>query len=385
MWREIRAVSDAGVEVHLFSTRRPIASDRARHGFADEAERSCVYLGEAGWASWISSLIWALVSHPLGLLAAAGLVWRGRSDAEGSLLGDLMLVPPACVLAKCCSRNKIDRLHIHSCGRSAILGVMAKRICGVSFSLVLNADLQFWGGRLGIKFAEAERVYCITEWLLHDCKNKFASLPDSRFRLCRIGVDVAHWPSRHESSDHLEQLHRVITVGRLNAAKRIDLVIRAIAALRDRGVDAELRIAGDGPERERLESLIAELGLQARVVLLGSVSESQVKQELLGGSVFVLPSRSEPLGVVYMEAMATGAAVIGTRAGGVGEIIDDGIDGLLVDPHSFEDLVDAVERCLVNSDLRRQLGRAGRRKIEERFDSSIAAKVLLEDWGVMGR
>jgi glycosyltransferase involved in cell wall biosynthesis len=94
--------------------------------------------------------------------------------------------------------------------------------------------------------------------------------------------------------------------------------------------------------------------------------------------VFVLASRFEPLGVVYMEAMALGLPTIGTDAGGVGEIITDEQDGLLVPPEDDERLAEAVARLLDDPALRQRLGANARRTIVERFDSRIGAAKFYE-------
>ena len=148
--------------------------------------------------------------------------------------------------------------------------------------------------------------------------------------------------------------------------------------LRDRGIETRLRVAGDGPERANIEKLIAELGLRDCVTLLGSQSEDVCIAEMRAADVFVLSSDAEPLGVVYMEAMSAGVPTVGTAAGGVAEIITDGVDGVLVPPKSPEALADALEQLARDPQRREQLGKAGRESIIRNFDARIGASTLYE-------
>ena len=133
-----------------------------------------------------------------------------------------------------------------------------------------------------------------------------------------------------------------------------------------------------GPQRRDLESLAKELGIAEEVKFEGSVSEERINDEMRRTDVFVLARHSEPLGVVYMEAMSMEVATVGTAAGGVGEIITDGVDGLLVEPRNVEALAGAMARLQDNPDLRRRLAQAARPTIINRFDSRIGARTLWE-------
>ena len=127
-----------------------------------------------------------------------------------------------------------------------------------------------------------------------------------------------------------------------------------------------------------MRRLIEESGLTDRVELAGSLSEDDVMRRLGGADLFVLASRAEPLGVAYMEAMALGVATVGTAAGGVREIIDDGEDGVLVPPGDASRLAETMRSLLGDEPARRRLGEAGRRKIVEKFDSRIGARTLYD-------
>jgi colanic acid/amylovoran biosynthesis glycosyltransferase len=376
MWRELCHLREWGVPIRIYSTRRPEERDRARHAFAASAEKETCYLWPPGALELLGAMLWALVLHPWGLL---GCVWLGMTlpvDARPRRWSVLRLIPPACILARQVRRDGVGHLHSHTCANSAVLCMMVKRLVRVPFSMTLNANIEWWGGAMGRKFQDAEFTVAITQWLLDQMRREYPALRPEQCLLGRIGVDTRSWVPP-PAKEHAPPL-RLVTVSRLHPAKGQDVLLRAFAALRARGVKATLRIIGSGPEESALQALTRELGLSENVRFLGSLPEHEVRREVGEADVFVLASHAEPLGVVYMEAMALAVVTVGTAAGGVGEIITDGVDGVLVPPKDSGSLADALARLAADPGLRERLGRSGRRTIEERFDSRRGAATLYE-------
>lgn len=154
----------------------------------------------------------------------------------------------------------------------------------------------------------------------------------------------------------------VLFIGRLVYYKGLDVLLRALA----RTPDAVLLIAGDGPMRGALEALSRELGLGPRVVFLGSITQADKVAALHACRLLVLPSthRSEAFGLVQLEAMAAGRAVISARIdSGVPFVNLDGETGRVVTPGDAEDLASAMRALLDDEPLCRRLGEAGRRRV----------------------
>ena len=133
-------------------------------------------------------------------------------------------------------------------------------------------------------------------------------------------------------------------LGRLHEQKGFDILLRAAAILRDRGVPFRLRIAGEGPDRGLLEGLIAETGLQAQVELVGWVSPPGPFLATL--DLFAVPSRYEPFGLVVIEAMAAGVPVVASDLEGPREILEQGRLGFLVGSEDPEILADRLAEAL---------------------------------------
>ncbi len=143
---------------------------------------------------------------------------------------------------------------------------------------------------------------------------------------------------------------KVVTVSRLSREKGLDIGLKTMSQLRDRGLDCVWSIAGEGPIRNELEKLIEELGLQDRVVFHGMVNDRRALDAIYDeADLFLLPSLSEGIPKVILEAMAASLSVIATNAGGIPDLIGKNGDcGWLIEPGSIESCVQAVEECIKN-------------------------------------
>jgi glycosyltransferase involved in cell wall biosynthesis len=165
----------------------------------------------------------------------------------------------------------------------------------------------------------------------------------------------------------------VLAIGRHVPQKGFDVLIDAYAGILAANRDApDLVIAGDGPERERLEKLAADRGLGDRIGFPGRCDRPRTAALFRGCELFVLPSRHEPQGIVCLEAMAAGKPVVATRVGGVPEIVTDGECGLLVEPAQAAPLRDAITSLLVDEERRAAMGAASSARAEQ-FDWSVIA------------
>jgi len=182
----------------------------------------------------------------------------------------------------------------------------------------------------------------------------------------------------HEPGRRAERLRPLlVSVGRLKSPKDFHTLLNALGRLH--GVEYDALIVGDGPDRPELATLLEQLGLGDRVRLCGE--RDDIPELLASADCFVLASRSEGLPMSILEAMAAGLPVVASDVGGVAELVDDGVTGLLVAPRDADRLAEALRRVLADVDLRRRLGAAGRRRVEERFglERFRAAHVALYD------
>lgn len=203
----------------------------------------------------------------------------------------------------------------------------------------------------------------------------------TRFRPHAPGADA--WRRRLD----LEGRRVLLSVSRLVARKGIDTALEALARIAPARPDVVHVVAGDGPERPRLEHLSDALGLTDRVRFLGPVAEAELPALYAAADLFVLPIREEPgddevegFGIVFCEAAASGLPVIAGDSGGVAEAVRDGETALLVPPRDVAATAAALARLLDDEDLHRAMGHAGRHAAETYYHWDRAAA---QAWAVL--
>jgi phosphatidyl-myo-inositol dimannoside synthase len=191
-------------------------------------------------------------------------------------------------------------------------------------------------------------------------------------------IDLDEWRRRFAAAERLPSSRpRVLSVARMYPRKRLEDLLHAADTLRRRIPDVQVRIVGDGPERERLARRHAELGLGETVVLLGEVSRAQLSVEYVSADCFCLPTVQEGFGLVFAEAMAAGLPVVACRTAAVPEIVADGRTGVLVTPRRPDELARAMESVLTNEPLRTALGDHARERVQA-YGLEAVARAFLE-------
>lgn len=222
--------------------------------------------------------------------------------------------------------------------------------------------------------ATAARVFTVTE-ASRRLMVEHIGLPDDRVEVIPNGVDV----ERFKPGQPRAAQPRIVvgTVGSLSPVKNHALLVRACALANQAGTEVELRIAGEGTERAALTELIHSLNLEGRAHLPGH--QRDVPAFLNSLDIFVLPSDSEAHPNALLEAMACGLPCIGTRVGGLPEVLGFGQCGRLVERGDADGLSRAIIELASDPGARKTLGRAARTRVLEQYsmDHMLRAYNLL--------
>ena len=200
------------------------------------------------------------------------------------------------------------------------------------------------------------------------------------------GIDLEQFdPSAHSKTS--QERCFVGTMSRLSPEKGLEHLLAATALLRERGVDVDLVLAGDGPSRTGLEALTTELALGDRVRFLGEVVHADVPTVLAGFDIFAMPSTWEGFGVSALEASGMKLPVVASDIHGIPDVVVDRETGLLVPAADPVALATAIEQLVANPALRRRMGEAGRAYVtrEYRWEDNARLMEALYDEMTAGR
>lgn len=165
-------------------------------------------------------------------------------------------------------------------------------------------------------------------------------------------------------------VHSVLILGRMSASERYkghDQLLECWPQVLASAPDAQLVVAGDGDDSKRLKAKAGTLGIADRVLFTGFVDNATLDEIRKRAALFVMPSKNEGFGLVYLEAMREGLACVASNVDAASEIILDGETGSLVDPENREELARCIARLLSNDALRKRMGAAGKVRFDENF------------------
>lgn len=188
------------------------------------------------------------------------------------------------------------------------------------------------------------------------------------------GIDVNHTEVR-EISNTADGVFRLLLIGRLSVEKAPLVLLEALTLL-DRSI--HLSIAGTGPLEPDVRQFIKSNHLKDRVALLGQLTPTQINDLYLNSDVLCVPSLNDPLPTVILEAMNAGVPVVASEVDGIPFMVKDGVTGILVPPNQPRLLSQAISKLVESAQLRGELARAARKRLNENFSLSAVTEQLVE-------
>jgi glycosyltransferase involved in cell wall biosynthesis len=206
--------------------------------------------------------------------------------------------------------------------------------------------------------------------------------PAERTTVIPHGTDVEYFrpvPGARARLGIAETEQTILYVGRLSREKNVDLAIRAVAALAEGRPHLRMRIAGTGPLEASLRQLARELGVADRVLFLGWIDRAQIPLHYSAADVFLLPSHSEALGRVILEAMACQCFVAAPAVSGPPDVITDGVTGALLPPNDVAAWHEPLARALDDASWRMTISAAARRHVEAHYAWPVIARRIRDE------
>lgn len=271
------------------------------------------------------------------------------------------------------AQRRYDLVHTHLF-HADLYGTLAARLAGVR--VIISSKHGFaasgWRRYWPYKFTDRmiarlqQRIIVISrgigDWLVENER-----LPRRKFELVYYGLDPSRFIAEADLRTPPFRTEKPVigTVGRLIKQKAVDVLIQAFAEVQRCHPNAQLVIAGDGPEKSTLEALVENLGLADHVTFLGY--RDDISTLMKHFDLFVFPTYGEGFGLVLLEAMAWEKAVVASRITSIPEIVADQDTGLLVPPGDPRSLAAAISVLLGDPERRRSMGARGRQRLDRLF------------------
>jgi colanic acid/amylovoran biosynthesis glycosyltransferase len=365
---EVRELRGQGFNVGVASINQPNIQGASMSETEVEEMAKTFYIKSSGTgqAMWIAAK--TLLCRPgvfvRGLYAALRFA---RWDPHATLYA-LFYLAEALILGDWMRTQGRRHLHIHFCGPVATVGMLASIAWRFPFSITVHGPDEFYDVEkfyLRQKVENAKFIVCISDF----CRSQIMRLVDpvhwGKMHVVRQGVDPDLFrPTRREQE--AGKVLEVLCVGRLVASKGQLILLRACDLLLRRGYSFRIRLVGTGPDREHLEAFAVQKNIP--VIFEGAKSNYEIRRLLDGADIFALASFAEGVPVALMEAMAMEVPCVSTCVAGIPELIRNGLNGLLVPASSAEAMASALGWLLDDPLLRRGLGAAGRRRVEENYN-----------------
>lgn len=392
--REMNEIKKQGLEFLIFSLKKP--KDKIMHEEAKDLAKGSIYVPFIS-LKVLSAQLYFLLFHPVKYLKALFYVIRIHIKSPNFFIKTLALFPKSVYMAKMMKKMKVSQVHGQWATHPATSAMIISRLSGIPFSLTGHAhDIYQDTAGLREKIKDAKFVTTCT----NDNKNYLLRLLgqppfslSAQFKEKIIvnyhGIDLEKFkcqlenkgqPGKDGATPYFPGF-RILSVGSLMECKGFDILIEACKILKDKDVDFECTIAGGGPLEQKLKRHVQEARLEENVKFTGYITQDKLIPLYQQADAFALPVR---LGIhwgipnVLLEAMAAKLPAICTNLPSIPELIDNNKTGFIIPEKNPQALADVLIKLSNDISWRREIGNAGYRVVEEKFDIRKNSVKLVE-------
>jgi N-acetyl-alpha-D-glucosaminyl L-malate synthase BshA len=285
-------------------------------------------------------------------------------------------------MAKVSEQQKLDVMNVHYAIPHATAAFLAREITGVPYIVTLHgSDVTILGSDPSYmavntySINRADAVTAVSGFMQREAYERLAIKNEIRVIPNFVDPDL-YSPAPCEAMERGPEEIVITHVSNFRPVKRIQDLVYAMRMVVKEAPSTRLTLVGDGPDRHSIEKLIEQLHLGRSVTLTGF--RNDVANIFRCSDVGVLCSETESAPLTLLEGMSCGIPMVATSVGGIPEIVQDGVNGLLVPPKQPEELAEAILKLVKNGKLRGKLGAAARGTILERYTAKKVVKAYLE-------
>ena len=389
IYREVLALRARQVPVATYSVWPPETEDLPPEvrPLMDET----FYIFPLKGLALLLSHLWVLVRHPLRYVATLFFVLTRPGTSLRNRWRSLLHFGYSAPVLRDMARRGVRHIHVHFAWSASSIALIAHRILGIPFSMTLHSnEIYFDRLLLKSKLDAAAFVVTISEFnrrLMEELWPESGIADKVHVIHCGLDPDLFQASSAFDEVAEADKVAadgalEIVGVGQLAPRKGFHVLLEACHLLSQREIPYRCHIFGEGPERERLEALHAQYGLEDRVQMPGRIYQEDLRRHLARSDVFCLPCVQDKSGdldgipVVLMEAMAMELATVSTHVSGIPELIAHGQNGLLLAPEDAPALADALQRLSDDPAERRRLGQAGRETVVQDYNIHRSAEQM---------
>ncbi len=313
---------------------------------------------------------WQLLAYDGGIIANL------KKNKLLYLLVPIFIFSQTWSLLTLLKKNKYDLIHAHWLIPQGLIAVFISKylykdcpkiLCTshgsdlFSFQSFLFKSIKKWV----LNYSDGITVVC--EHMRENCL-QITNIKE-KIHVCSMGVDLVNtfMPLANIKQDN----NKILFVGRLVEEKNVNILLEAMHSLIQKYPKLKLFIVGDGPERCQLEALCKELSIEHAVEFIGAINHNQLPEIYSSSTIAVMTSKREGLGLVAIEAMGCGCVVIAPSLPAMEDIIENGVNGVLVKPGDSVQLANAVENILVNKETKNMIVANARQSVIDKFDWGV--------------
>ncbi len=369
--REIQQLRSLGFRINVISVNDAARASVGLTATELEEAASTYYIKNHGVKGALRAHLKTLKDNPGGYFRG----WKtslklGKLDIRAQVY-NLMYFTEALMAGVWMKEQGFEHLHAHLGSQAATIGLFTKEVFGTGFSITVHGPDEFYnapGQYLTEKVATADFICTISSFARSQLMKLSPYEHWHKIEVSRLGVNPDDFAPRDVERD--PDTFEIVCVGRLTSAKGQHILVDAIEKLVAEGRSIRLRLVGDGEDRESLERHVDSLGLHEQVVFEGAVNQDRIRDLYAQADAFAIPSFAEGIPVVLMEAMSMEIPCVTTRITGIPELIEDGVDGLLVTPSDVDEFAAAIARLMDDEALRNTLAKNGRLKVMDKYNLS---------------
>lgn len=387
---EILLLERLGFKIHIFSMRQP--RENFSHDSIKKISASVDYLPETLLKPlphflYHNILLGAKKPHLYARAFGIASSRYGRTRKSATLKH---LFQAGYLVHKLLPESGLGHFHAHFAHSPTSVAMFASLLSGLPFSFTAHAkDIYTSDPRqLREKISLAKFVVTCTQYNRKFLKKTVQNGPgtiSTPIHCIYHGIDMAFFSGEADKKTKIQKPlspYKIMTVARLTKKKGLSTVYHALKILKDRGVPFLHTLIGDGDDRREILHLIKNLGLEKDSKWLGTQPHQVVLEHYRNSDLFVLgcevAENGDRDGIpnVFIESMAMGIPVVGTKVSGIPELIENRVTGVLVPPQNPEDMADAIVMLLQNQGLREQIVAEAKKKVRTYFDNRVLIKDL---------